>query len=292
MGHRYKERFERDRGFRIFRDKCSILLQAQAFGKRLTDREIADYCAAVDSYLDAVTPRDKLEYVPSEILPGVELKDVTNEPLFKYVDDKAWGYIQAGSFRFGTAMDYRASPHESDRDQHEGAGHFALASGDDQATVTITSGFNCAIFCGTSYLDGVAHSNMLSRHGLRRIKIEPVAEFINEVAGRIDAIGSRIHDVIYTNRKVFKAELPGIEKIVHITGTGNLTERRLRQLNRNFFDTFYRFGFVPSLYMKPATKSFMSEHERRIVFELQDDIKKPAKFVRDRALLKFVTLID
>lgn len=87
--------------------------------------------------------------------------------------------------------------------------------------------------------------------------------------------------------------LPKISDIVRyseIVGKGDLDAAALRRLNENYFDTFYDYAFLPSLFSKPLV--YKEESERRIVFELPDDISTPTIAINDEALLKFITLVD
>jgi hypothetical protein len=47
---------------------------------------------------------------------------------------------------------------------------------------------------------------------------------------------------------------------------------------------------MPSLFAKPVRYS--EEQERRIIFEMRDDLRKEALIVKDRTLTDFVTLVD
>jgi len=47
---------------------------------------------------------------------------------------------------------------------------------------------------------------------------------------------------------------------------------------------------MPSLYLKPT--SYLHERERRMVFELRDDLTSPVVIVKDKELLQFVDVVD
>jgi hypothetical protein len=56
--------------------------------------------------------------------------------------------------------------------------------------------------------------------------------------------------------------------------------KRVHKINTTFFETFYDFGFLPSLLAKPTKYSV--ERERRIIFEIRDDLKAPTITARTR----------
>jgi len=131
---------------------------------------------------------------------------------------------------------------------------------------------------------------MRSRFGTKLIKIEPADEFIARVCKLARAYRARAYNVVYTDLKNFAAELEGIQESIGITGKGDLTKEALHKINTTSFQTFYDFGFLPSLLAKPTKYSM--ERERRIIFEIRDDLKAPTVTVKDASLLKFITLID
>jgi hypothetical protein len=83
-----------------------------------------------------------------------------------------WGYVKDGSFQFGSAAYYRSTPNMNIRDEREGAGTFHLTSGPQQLNMTLTSGFDAAIFCGTGGIGDRAL--MHKKFGERLIRIRPV----------------------------------------------------------------------------------------------------------------------
>ncbi len=67
-------------------------------------------------------------------------------------------------------------------------------------------------------------------------------------------------------------------------------ESAIEQINRRFFAELYEFGLMPSLYLKPT--SYLHERERRMVFELREDLTSPVVIVKDKELLQFVDVVD
>jgi hypothetical protein len=216
---------------------------------------------------------------------------VNSDTLYKYLSDATWDYIRQGSFQFGSAEFYRKTPNIKIQDQREGASNIHLISGDNQLNVALISGFNCAIFCGTAHIEGPDHKRMLSCFGSKRLKIEPVSKFVARVCKLTGAFRAHVFDVVYNDLKHYAAERPGIEQFSFIAKKKQqLTRSDLRRINKAFFATFEEYGFMPSLFAKPTRYSH--EHERRIIFEMRDDLRSETVRVKDNSLLDFVTLMD
>ncbi|WP_407187421.1 hypothetical protein [Bradyrhizobium centrosematis] len=270
---------------RLVRDTRSVLIGGiSAFSTRLTDAQLA-------SYAELMARRSsEAEQETFQIAPALTLSDFSDrstEPLYKYVSDDTWQrYISKGSIQLGTASYYRTTPNMNIRDRREGASTFHLLADDFTFNVDMMIGDNCAVFCGTAQMEGPDHELMRSRFGERRIKIDPLPDFIAFISERTKAFRTRVFDVRYTDLKHFVAEDLEITRYFQTVGKGDLDAAALRKLNENYFDIFHDYAFLPSLFSKPL--AYADERERRIVFELTDDISAPIN-INDEALLKFIT---
>lgn len=274
---------------RLVRDTRSVLIGGiSSFSKRFTEAEIASFA----QLLVRQPPDSQRE--PLQIAPALTLADFSDrstEPLYKYVSDDTWQqYISKGSIRFGTASFYRTTPNMNIRDEREGASSFHLLSDNLTFNVDMMIGDNCAVFCGTAHIEGPDHELMLSRFGGRRIKIDPLPDFIALISQHMKSFRTRVFDVRYTDLKHFVADDPDIGLYTQTVGKGDAEAAALRRLNENYFDNFYDYAFLPSLFSKPLT--YKEERERRIAFELPADIGMPTLDINDEALLKFITLVE
>ena len=95
-------------------------------------------------------------------------------------------------------------------------------------------------------------------------------------------------DVVYRDVLSFAGALPNISRLVEITGNGKLTPEALRHMNEEFFDIFYMYGMLPAVFTKPLR--YADEHERRIVFEMTEDLSGPVK-VEDGRFLDYITFV-
>jgi hypothetical protein len=259
----------------------------------MTREQNAVLATLTSQYIGAVQGLDQQQYLDKKELQLTDLSDRGREPFYKYVSEETWGYIKAGSFQFGSAEYYRMHENRNIRDQLEGASTFHLADGFDQLNCSIVSGFNCPMFCGTTLHNLSSDGKMRANFGEKLIKIDPLPAFTEAVSRHLGAFRTRTHDVFYTDTKSYLVEDPAIHQFMSIHGSdssSDLTNMKLRRINKHFFQIFYEVGLLPSLFTKPS--SYRHEMERRIVFELESDLRAPTVIVRDRSLLDFVSLVN
>ena len=296
--HRFTEKFEADGGFRLYRDRISVLGQALSFGQRLSSQGNTDLALSLDAFFDAIA-REKFGPDPSfdqprspigSPLTRVDFPELTPNVFYKFISQETWEYIRDGSFQFGTPEFYRTTPNIHIRDRREGFGHFHLVAGDQQLNVSLLSGFNCLLFCGTGTLETANDTVMRQRFGPKCIRIDGLQEFIGRARLLLKANRARTFDVRYRDVQSLIETFPEATRVREITGTGDLTLGVLRQLNTEMFMHFYEFGFFPGVCVKPLTYSV--ENERRIVFEVGHDKRPGPVPITDRKLLKHVTLLN
>jgi hypothetical protein len=261
-----------------------------SYGRRLSPDHIAALVRRINEYLDTIARRAPKDYEPHAALTLDNFPHIVDQSYYKYISEETWGYNKDGSFQLGTASYYRSTPNMKIKDEREGASDFHLAHGTDQLNVSIMSGFNAAIYCGTGAMGDRAL--MSSRFGVRLIKIYPVREFAERIAHRIGATDFHVYDVVYTDQKNFFMEKDDILAFRHIVmqhPRGDLTPESLHALNKRFFHLFHQIGRMPSLFSKPVY--YAPERERRIVFEFSADLKTETIRLTDRSLLDFIELL-
>ena len=74
MHHNYRHEFERNSGYRLFRDQVSVLLQSNSFGRPLTNAQNVSLAKALDDLLDAVREHKAVQ-APSTPDEGISLPD-------------------------------------------------------------------------------------------------------------------------------------------------------------------------------------------------------------------------
>jgi hypothetical protein len=291
--YRYTTKFQANEGIFVRRNRRAILVSALAVGQVLTTEQSIAYTKSVQEYLRAVgeeaVSATATDAPAPRVLTSEEFAEPADQQFFKYVPARTWKYLQEGSFQFGSAEYYRRVENPNVKDWLEGLSTVQLVSGDDQVTFTIRAGFNCTIFCGTRVINGSDHERMMAQFsdgGGKCLRIRPVPDFIAHVKKRTRAFRVRLHDAIYTDAKVLTLQHPAAPRIsTYLKGSPSI-ERVVREL----FAELYEVGLIPSLYIKPTSN--MHERERRIIFELRDDLTSPVVIVNDKDLLQFVEVMD
>jgi hypothetical protein len=307
MAYKYSDRLISKHGWVFSRDKRSILFAEFARFKEdaiLTDKMRADYAAIMTSYLGAVAYDIKFDPAdpPSSVtvLTKGSFGEQSLGPIFKYVSNVTWSYIERGSFQLGSPQYYRRVENEGIRDWQEGSIHMFYVSPRKEVAFKSTSGFNCALFCGMSEVHGQDHELMMKRfageNGGKCLRIDNTVEFAALLKKRTRGFRSRIHDVIYSPVKIMKiesAEVIGrIDKILgpvkQFTDPKEMHQLH-RALLRDLFKEFYEDALLPSLFVKPTR--YAEERERRLAIELRSDISEVVR-VTDKELLDFVKIVD
>ena len=129
---------------------------------------------------------------------------------------------------------------------------------------------------------------MMNRFGGRLLKIAPVGEFIKRLKRHTRAFRTRVHDVVYTDTKgIVLEDGKHVSRLRQIMIDQGMP---LPTLNAEYFGTFYDWSLLPTLCAKPST--YADERERRIIFEMRDDLRHSTIVVNDKSLLNFVTVVD
>jgi hypothetical protein len=291
--YKYTTTLQANEGYVYRRNKRSILVSVPSAGQVLTAEQSIAYTNAIQEFLRAVgeeaVAAAPAHAPPPRVLTPEEFAEPADQQFFKYVPAQTWKYLQKGSFQFGSAEYYRHAENPNVKDWLEGLCTVQLVSADDQVTFTIRVGFNCAIFCGTREINGPDHERMIgqfSDSGGKCLRIRPVPDFMAHVKKRTRAFRVRLHDTIYTDAKVLTLQHSEASRLpTYLKGSPSLDE-----INRRFFAELYEVGLLPSLYIKPTSN--MRERERRLVFELRDDLTRPVVIVNDKDLLQFVEVVD
>ena len=228
--------------------------------------------------------------LPDRPLTMHDFAEVDTDYIYKYVNESTWNYIAQGSFQFGTAEFYRNTSNIEIQDRKEGVGHFHLIHENDQLNISLTSGYNCAIFCGTGTIDGPNEALMRQRFGTRRIRISPLKQFAERAKTLLGAHRYRVYDVIYRDVQSYTAECKGVKRFIEITGRRDLAIRALKKINKEFFELFYEYGLMPGLFVKP--RKYFVENERKLVFETPKDIRNKPIIVNDDALRDCIELLN
>lgn len=241
-----------------------------------------------DEYLDSVQERSALPTEASFAVEAHHIAPPADDALFKYVSESTWSHIEAGSFQLGSCDYYQSIEDDSARDIREGECMVALRNGPDQVNLGVRSGFNCALFCGTSAPHDDAE--MKRKFGGRILRISPLSEFAEALRKRIRANRAFVRDVVYTNGKTAVLDHPDASALRSYCATMRDGVLDIKGLNRKFFELFYEVGLVTTLFVKPTR--YAHERERRVVLERDKDLPTQTIRFKDRSLLQYIELVQ
>jgi hypothetical protein len=168
----------------------------------------------------------------------------------------------------------------------EGLSNIAISTRKHLFGVSLASGYNFGIFCGTFSLN--RRSEMSRRFGPRIIKIANLKGFAEEAQSLLGARRYYFNRVVYNDLKMFRIRTLKLIRLSRTEPTGNFDPHLI---DGAIFDLLYESSFLPSLFMKPTR--FSVEEELRLVFEMPKDVPPPHVLRRtDKALLKYIELLQ
>lgn len=282
-----KTEFLKYKGFLHTKDNISILTQFLTITKenvKLSDAQKASMSNIVLDYLIKVGNLKQYSESDKEILIKDYFKPATNQHFYKYVSKQIYNdYISKGCFRLGSIKYYQTVENIKIQDAHEGFTNLFIDYKNKQLMVTLFSGYNFAIFCGTSNFNSINNKleNMNDKFGDIILKIKNPLFFANEIRKIIGAKYFYCYEVKYSTRKVFSINMGNVYLDLMIKDKYKITP--------NLFDLFYNNSFFPSLFIKPVF--FSEEKEIRIAFEMPKDINEPID-IESKELLKHIEIID
>lgn len=286
----YREVFEPDRGYRFHRGNVSLLVGALAFGRRLTNKQRRVMAGTTNDYINGLSARPPERYGPSQPLTESSFLAIKDQDFYKFVSDESLSYIQNGQFQLGNAAYYRDTPNMNIADHREGRSMFHLFHHNDELSMQLTAGFNCAIFCGTRRPIRNKKDLMKKRFGRRLIKISPITDFCGTILNIIGGLSYQIRDVVYTDTKHYLSKYAGIAELGGVIGNTGLTPEDIHAMNLRFFTDFYRIALCPSLLSKP--RRYYQEAERRVIFEMPRDLPDQPYRFGNASLSRFISVED
>jgi len=274
-----KRVFEQYRGFRYFNDKVSILVKAISLTKKdvsLTNKQLTSYGQALLEFFNSMQGIDIRHENDGIILKPESFPKVEDQTLFKYVPESiVKTYISKGIFQLGSINFYRQTENKKIQDKLEGYSNLVINADHRQLNITLTSGFNFYIFCGTSCSN--LDSQMNKKFGEKVIQIPNIIAFAKAVQKSIGAIRFYINRVQYADLKIY-----------HINDNSfDVESAASPDINEKVFKSLYNYSFLPSLYVKPS--GFSPEQEIRIVFEMPRDTKKIIR-ISNKGLLDYIQI--
>jgi hypothetical protein len=262
-----KRRFIKYVGFEYELKNRSLIVRQINMTKenlKFTEVELRGFIKATYNYYDSLIKNKNL----SDLFGELFLQDVKNDvealTFYKYISKDTYNnFISKGKFRLGSLKLYSEIENKKIRDVKEGFSNIIIDSGTRQIVVSVISGFNFYIQCGTYNLD--ASDFMSKNFGSYVIKIKNIKSYANKVQKAIGAKNWYIKKVLYSDYKAYRIE----RNISNLSGVGP-------DLSNEMFDILYDASFIPSIFCKPTF--FNKEQELRLVFEMEKNVKKELNF--------------
>ena len=168
----------------------------------------------------------------------------------------------------------------------EGLSNLAIRTPRHLFGISLASGYNFGVFCGTSTLN--KREEMSARFGPRIIRIANLNLFATAVQSLLGARQFYFNKVVYNDLKMFRVRTLKTLRLSQTEPPGDFDPQLIDDA---IFDLLYSNSFLPSLFMKPTR--FAIEEELRLVFEMPEDVPHPHVLVRkEKALLKHVEIIQ
>jgi hypothetical protein len=279
---------EPDAGYRLFKDNVSVLLHAAARVKHdatLTSLDVLNYFKRINQFLQTVGAYEREDIDVNKIMRVEDFPDLDEVEFYKFLPGSTVDYYRAGKFQFGSVQFYRDIENQSSRDRMEGLANIIFHGPKHDWAMSLASGYNFGMLCGTSSLN--ARDHLSGQFGAQIIKIANLRAFAEEVKVRLGAKRYYLNHVSYNDLKLFRTRTLNRIKLSHNNAPGNSAPDLVTDA---FFNLFYERSFFASLFMKPTR--FAAENELRLVFEMPTDIAPPGVLrLADPTLLKHIEFL-
>lgn len=280
--------FQSDEGFRFYRDELSLLLHAAVRFKQsaiVTNIDLFHLFEQLNKFLQFVGAYDREKIEARNLISAEHFVDLQEPTFYKFLPDSSAKYVKDDSFQFGSIRYYRDIEQQQSKDSLEGLANIAFKTPKHLVCMSLASGYNFAIFCGTATLD--RRNEMGKKFGPNIIRIRKLKDFAEAVRVQIGAKRFYFNQVIYDDLKLFRH--PTLKSIpLNRPGAPN-DNFDPSLIDERIFDLLYDASFLPSLFMKPTR--FSGEQELRLVFELDRDVRDPIRITK-KGLLKYVDFIE
>jgi hypothetical protein len=284
-----RHEFEANSGYRFFKDGVSILLHASSRfrqGTIVTHKDLFHVFQRINKYLQDVGAYEGERQGVSDLMTDNHFSAHKGREFYKFLPERSLDYYNEGSFQFGSIQYYRSIEQQNSKDSMEGLSNIAIKTPSHLLTMSLASGYNFGIFCGTSTLS--RREQMSTRFGSRIIRIANLQLFAETVQSLFGAKKFYFNKVVYNDLKMFRIKTLKTVRLSQTEPPGNFDPQLI---DEEIFDLLYGNSFLPSLFMKPTR--FSIEEELRLVFEMPEDVPPPHVLImKEKALLKHVEIIQ
>jgi hypothetical protein len=200
-----RHEFEPNAGYRFFKNEVSLLLHTTGRFRQdatVTNGALFNFFKHINKYLQNVGTYEAEQQGVSDTLTAEHFPAPKGAEFYKFLPERLLEYYLEGSFQFGSIRYYRDIEQQNSKDSMEGLSNIAIKTRKHLFGMSLASGYNFGIFCGTSNLS--RHSEMSQRFGPRIIKIVNLRTFAEEVQSLLSAKRYYFNHVIYNDLKMFR----------------------------------------------------------------------------------------
>jgi hypothetical protein len=284
-----RHEFEPNEGWRFFKDDVSILLHAYGrfrLDAIVTSSQLFAFFKSLNRFLKDIGAYDQERQGVSELMTADHFPNPNEIEFYKFLPERSLRYYRDGTFQFGSIQYYRDVEHQNSRDSMEGLSNIAIKTPKHLFGMSLASGYNFGIFCGTSNLS--KRQEMSTRFGPHIIKIANLRHFAEEAQSILGAKRFYFNRVIYNDLKMFRVKTLKQIRLSRTEPRGNFDPQLI---DNAIFDLLYDNSFLASLFMKPTR--FSIEEELRLVFEMPKDVSPPYVLRKtDKGLLRHIEVIQ
>lgn len=256
------------------RNIISQFMASTKKGETFTDDELIKFVTITTKFIEA---KNKIPSSWTKLngdLHTLPLPTSTTPTFYKYMTEQTYNtYIAKGKFKLGSLSLYRSIEKIESRDDREGNSNILIDTNDGSIFISVISGFNYYVLCGTGTQDNSEY--MSKKFGNIRITINDVKSFADSVSKMIGATRWFIKHVGYSDFKFYRT----MHEFKQSPTSGI-------HISAELFDFLIDKSTLPSLFVKPAM--FTPECELRLVFEIPKKAQKELK-VHNQGLLRHVT---
>jgi hypothetical protein len=179
-----RHEFEANSGFRFFKEGVSILLQAATRfrqGTIVTSQDLFHDFQRINKALQDLGAYDGERQGVSNPMTANHFHPHQGREFYKFLPERSLDHYNDGSFQFGSIQYYRNIEHQNSKDSMEGLSNLAIKTPRHLFGMSLVSGYNFGIFCGTSTLN--RREEMSARFGPMIIRIANLKLFAESAGG-------------------------------------------------------------------------------------------------------------
>lgn len=268
--------FEPYQGFRLPNKGRSVLLRGLSTANGLSSKQAMAMAVDLQILFSELSGLPAVAFGKPLLVEASQFA-VADGLSFKVVTPAVEGFLREGRFRLGNPTYYANLGDDPGKDGWEGYSALCAHWEKRSLIAMVTTGYNCVAFCVTRARDRSRIAQIRNKFGgesERVVTITDTRAFAEILSKNIPNNKIHVRDVIYTGSKIISKNFANYADTDRIFVPGqDLDDKVMDIIDRDLAPEIYRDALMASLFTKP--RSFSSEQERRILFELDEDVPEP-----------------